>query len=251
MISPCCLLLLHESGGSMKMDPRTSPGRGQPPSYSLQRYTAVPVPPPDEPIPPVENHSCDRKTPGPDRRRRTCMTACWMNRSSTVGMPSLRSSPSGFGISTRFTGFGLYVPLISCSRMAVQCCFRWSSSWLTVIPSTPGAPLLALTRRNASFKFSRSTISSIVRSVLAWLSGALVVRTDSAPSLPTLRGSPVGEGGEVQIALDVLPHVVVETHDLLASPLVWAFDHRYPSRPICWLRLSVLECLISLSDVMA
>ena len=31
---------------------------------------------------------------------------------------------------------------------------------------------------------------------------------------------------EVQIALDILPRVVVETHDLLASPLVWAFDHR-------------------------
>ncbi len=32
--------------------------------------------------------------------------------------------PSGFGISTRFTDFDLYVPLSSCSRMAGQCCFR-------------------------------------------------------------------------------------------------------------------------------
>ena len=33
-------------------------------------------------------------------------------------------------------------------------------------------------------------------------------------------------GRKVQIALDVLPHVVVETHVLLASPLVRAFSHR-------------------------
>src|SRR3984885_7489255 len=31
---------------------------------------------------------------------------------------------------------------------------------------------------------------------------------------------------EVQIALDVLPHVIVETHVLLASPLVRVFNHR-------------------------
>lgn len=116
-----------------------------------------------------------------------------MNRSNTVGMPSLRTPPSGFGISTRFTGFGLYIPLRSCSRMVAQCCFRWSPSWLTVIPATPGAPLFALTRHNASFRFSRSTISSIVRSAPAGLSGTLVVGNDSDPSLPALRASPFGE----------------------------------------------------------
>src|SRR6478672_9676097 len=36
------------------------------------------------------------------------MTACRIKRSSTVGMPSFRTPPpSGFGISTRRTGFGL------------------------------------------------------------------------------------------------------------------------------------------------
>jgi hypothetical protein len=30
-----------------------------------------------------------------------------MNRSSTVGIPSFRTPPSGLGISTRLTGFGL------------------------------------------------------------------------------------------------------------------------------------------------
>jgi hypothetical protein len=34
----------------------------------------------------------------------TCITACWTNRSSTVGMPSFRTPPSGLGISTRLTG---------------------------------------------------------------------------------------------------------------------------------------------------
>ena len=33
-------------------------------------------------------------------------------------------------------------------------------------------------------------------------------------------------GRKVQITLDVLPHVVVETHILIASPLVRAFNHR-------------------------
>ena len=47
-----------------------------------------------------------RERPSPIWRWRTCITACWMKRSSTVGMPSLRTPPSGLGISTRRTGFG-------------------------------------------------------------------------------------------------------------------------------------------------
>src|SRR6202041_2715618 len=46
---------------------------------------------------------------------------------------------------------------------------------------------------NASFRFSRSTIFSIVRSVVAGLSGALIVLNDSDPSLPAIRASPVGK----------------------------------------------------------
>jgi hypothetical protein len=39
--------------------------------------------------------------------------------------PSFRiPPPSGFGISTRLTGFGSYVPFSNCSRIAGQCCFR-------------------------------------------------------------------------------------------------------------------------------
>jgi putative ATP-dependent endonuclease of OLD family len=43
---------------------------------------------------------------GSHRRCRTCITACWIKRSSTVGIPSFRTPPSGLGISTRLTGFG-------------------------------------------------------------------------------------------------------------------------------------------------
>ena len=37
---------------------------------------------------------------------RTIFVACWPTRSLTVGMPSGRIRPSGFGISTRRTGAG-------------------------------------------------------------------------------------------------------------------------------------------------
>src|SRR5215472_15840889 len=61
-----------------------------------------------------------------------------------------------------------------------------------VIPSTPGLPLLAFTRRNASFRFPRSHTSSINRFVLAGLSVACTARRDSTASVPAFRASPVG-----------------------------------------------------------
>src|SRR5665213_1876505 len=62
----------------------------------------------------------------------------------------------------------------------------------TVIPSTPALPLLAFTRRNASFRFPRSHTSSINRFVLTGLSGSLTTGHDSVSSLPASRASPVG-----------------------------------------------------------
>ena len=47
------------------------------------------------------------------------------------------------------------------------------------------------------------------------------------PFPPRPPGFTCWRGREVQIALDILPHVVIETHVLLASPLVRAFNHRY------------------------
>ena len=40
----------------------------------------------------------------------TCNTACWMNRSSTVGIPSCRIPPPGLGISTRFHLEAVHMP---------------------------------------------------------------------------------------------------------------------------------------------
>src|ERR1039457_6457444 len=108
------------------------------------------------------------------------------------------------------------------------------------MPSTPGAPLFALTRRNASFRFSRSTISSIVRSVPARLSGALTAFNDSDSPLTALRVSPVGEEEKSRLLwafcrmsllrfMSYLPFLSfgqVEIHVLLAFPLVRAFNHR-------------------------
>ena len=44
----------------------------------------------------------------------------WEGFARTVGMPSLRTPPSGFSISTRHTGWGWYVPIRSWSRIAGQ-----------------------------------------------------------------------------------------------------------------------------------
>src|SRR5665647_2015625 len=69
-------------------------------------------------------------------------------------MPSSRSPPSGFGIVTRRTGLGRYVPDNSCSRIAGHAVTRWRAVWVISRPSTPVAPLLAFTRLNARCKFS-------------------------------------------------------------------------------------------------
>src|SRR6266566_9462463 len=60
------------------------------------------------------------------------------------------------------------------------------------MPSIPALPLLVLTRHMASFRFPHSHIASIIRSVLAGLSNALLALHDSVSSLPAFRASPVG-----------------------------------------------------------
>ena len=118
---------------------------------------------------------------GPDGSRR------WVG----LGMPSFRTPPSGFGISTRFTGCGLKVPLNNCSRIAGQCCIRYPGSSWTVMPSTPGLPLLALTRLNACLQFSRPQTSSINCSVMAGLSVPRFPADDSVPSGRPFGASPL------------------------------------------------------------
>ena len=85
----------------------------------------------------------------------SCSRDCWIKRSSTVGMPNLRCPPPGFGISTRFTGLGRYLPVSSFVLILGQCFWRCSGSSATVIPSTPGAPRFCFTLSRATIRFSR------------------------------------------------------------------------------------------------
>ena len=70
-------------------------------------------------------------------------------------MPSSRSPPPGLGIATRRTGLGRYSPLSSSLRMRGQCSRRYSAVAWIERPSTPAAPLFALTRFQARTTFPR------------------------------------------------------------------------------------------------
>src|ERR1019366_1861482 len=65
--------------------------------------------------------------------------------------------------------------------MAGHCCCRNPGSARTVMPSTPGLPLLALTRFHARLQFSRSQTSSINDSVMAGFSVPRFAADDSVP----------------------------------------------------------------------
>ena len=67
-----------------------------------------------------------------------CEIACWMTRSTTVGIPSCRTPPSGFGISFRRTGCGLYLPLRMLSSSSSLCSLNQRGASSTVIPSISG-----------------------------------------------------------------------------------------------------------------
>lgn len=108
--------------------------------------------------------------------------ACWMTLSCTVGMPSIREPPFGLGISTRLTATGMYRPSRMCAQMLAPCFSKCARISLTVIPSTPGAPLLAITRLHAVCMFSGdSTSSSVISGYLLCSSSVQVC----VPLLPT------------------------------------------------------------------
>ena len=77
-----------------------------------------------------------------------------------VDTPSKRSPPPGLGITTRRTGDGRYVPASRACRTDAQCSRSHGTSSSVVMPSTPGAPPLALTRLNARPRFSGESICS-------------------------------------------------------------------------------------------
>src|SRR6516164_10664234 len=73
--------------------------------------------------------------------------------------------------------------------MTGQCCFRYPGRSRTVISSTPGLPLLALTRANVCLQFSRSQTSSISCSSMAGLSALRFAASDSVPSAKAVGAS--------------------------------------------------------------
>src|SRR6516165_2387249 len=86
---------------------------------------------------------------------------CEVHYAWRVGIPSGRSLPSPFGISTRLTACGWYVP----SRKLVDSSDRYSSALAanrsTLCPSTPAAPLFASTFAQASASVADACILSI------------------------------------------------------------------------------------------
>src|SRR5665647_2361391 len=77
-------------------------------------------------------------------------TTVWAIRSATVATPSTLMPPSAFGIGTARTAGGKYDPDAIRFQTLYRLFFRSVSNASMVCPSTPGAPLLALTRRYAS-----------------------------------------------------------------------------------------------------
>ena len=82
-----------------------------------------------------------------------------------------------------------HVPLNSCSRMVSQCCFRQPGNSDTFMPSIPGLPLLAFTRRKACWQFSRPQTSSVSYFVPAGLSVSQFAVYDSVLSRGALGAS--------------------------------------------------------------
>ena len=75
-------------------------------------------------------------------------------------MPSFRTPPPGFGISTRNTGIGWYVPSTILRRMSSPFSRKNASVFARSRPSTPAAPLFRFTRFQARFMFSASATCS-------------------------------------------------------------------------------------------
>jgi hypothetical protein len=148
---------------------------------------------------------------------------------------------------------------LSCSPISSPCCFRYSGSSSTVIPSTPGLPLLALTRCNACLQFSSSQPSSISRSVPARLSDLRFATCVSIPCPVALGVSLLLSTGKASTSCSgwfFCRCPLVSRAAYLPFPLfpLWgtvrAFDHRSRLGLACWLRHSALECLNILADCM-
>src|SRR5499425_3466315 len=128
-----------------------------------------------------------------------------------------------------------------------------------VIPSTPGLPLLALTRCNACLQFSSSQTSSMSRSVPARLSDLRFAISVSVPLSTTFGASLLLSAGKASTPCSgrVFCRCPLQSRAAyLPFPLFPLRGNRsglrspFPAWPILFLRLSALECLTSLADDM-
>src|SRR6202521_1300479 len=103
--------------------------------------------------------------------------------------------------------------------MTGQCSFRGPDNSLTVIPSMPGLPLLAFTRRSACLQFSRSQTSSIHCSVVG-LSAVRFANSDSVPPPKALGAAPLLSSGKARRYWLFCRLSVVESRRLLLAPFI-------------------------------
>ncbi len=85
---------------------------------------------------------------------------CMSTRSRTQGMPSLRTPPDSFGISTRRAGRGRKAPANRASLIDFHFGLPHFGNFSMLIPSTPGAPLFDLTFFHASATLAAWTMCS-------------------------------------------------------------------------------------------
>src|ERR1700731_5008091 len=103
--------------------------------------------------------------------------------------------------------------------MAGQLLFRCPDRSSTVLPSMPGLPLLAFTRRSACLQFSRSQTSSIHCSVVG-LSALRFANSDSVPSSKAIGAAPLLSSGKARRYWLFCRLSVVESRRVLIAPFI-------------------------------
>src|SRR6266404_30823 len=103
--------------------------------------------------------------------------------------------------------------------MTGQCSFRCPGNCLTVIPSMPGLPLLAFTRRSACLQFSRSQ-TSFIHCSAAGLSALRFANSDSVPPTETLGASPLLSSAKARRYWFFCRLSVVESRRVLIAPFI-------------------------------